>query len=67
MMLLDRLFEPGPPKDRGFENRGRGVGVILQQLRRIAAVEAEIQPAVEAGIVAVPAGKSAARMLASAR
>jgi hypothetical protein len=54
-VALDRLFEPGPLKDRGFENRGRGVGVILQQFRRIAAVEAEIQPAVEAGIVAVPA------------
>ena len=54
-VALDRLFEPGPLEDRRLENRGRGVGVIFQKFRRIAAVEAEIQPAVEAGIVAVPA------------
>ena len=54
-VALDRLFEPGPLKHRRFENRGRGVGVVLQQFRRAPAVEAEIQPAVEAGIVAVPA------------
>ena len=54
-VALDRLFEPGPLKDRRFENRGRGVGVILQQFRRTPAVVAQVQPAVEAGIVAVPA------------
>ena len=54
-VALDPLFEPGPLKNRGFENRSRGVGVILQQFRRTAAVEAQVQPAVEAGVVAVPA------------
>ena len=54
-VALDRLFEPGPLKNRRFENRGRGVGVVLQQFRRAPAVVAQVEPAVEAGIVAVPA------------
>ena len=52
---FDRLFEPGPLEHRRLENRGRGVRVILQQLRRIAAVETQVEPAIEAAIVAVPA------------
>jgi hypothetical protein len=52
---LDRLLQPGPLKHRGLENRGRGVRVVFQQFRRAASVEAEVEPAVEAGFVAVPA------------
>src|SRR3984893_18632530 len=52
---LDRLFEPGPLKHRRLENRGRGIRVIFQQPCRIAAVETEIEPAIEAAVVAVPA------------
>ena len=54
-VALDRLFEPGPLKDRGFENRGRRIRVVLQQFRRAPAVVAEVQPAVEAGVAAAPA------------
>ena len=54
-VAFDRLFEPGPLKHRRLEDRGRGVRVVFQQFRRTAAVEAEIQPAIEAGVVAVPA------------
>ena len=54
-VALDRLFEPGPLKDRRFENRGRRIRVVLQQFRRAPAVIAEVEAAVEAGIVAVPA------------
>ena len=52
---LDRLLEPGPLKHRRLENRGRRIRVIFQQFRRAAAVETEIEPAVEAALVAVPA------------
>src|SRR6202000_49296 len=58
---LDRLLQPGPLKHRRLENRGRGVRVIFQQFRRAASGEAEVEPAVEAGFVAVPVRKSAAR------
>ena len=54
-VALDRLFEPGPLKHRRLENRGRRIRVVLQQFRRAPAVEAQVEPAVEAGIVAVPA------------
>ena len=54
-VALDRLFEPGPLKNRRFENRGRRIRVVLQQFRRAPAVVAQVEPAVEAGIVAVPA------------
>jgi hypothetical protein len=52
---LDRLLEPGPLKHRGLEDRGRGVRVIFQQLCRASPVETEIQSAIKAGFVAVPA------------
>ncbi len=59
---LDRLLEPGPLKHRGLEDRGRGIRVVFQQFCRPAPVETEIEPAVEAGFVAVPAfARSAAR------
>src|SRR4029079_4558892 len=35
--------------------RSRGVGVVFQEFRRVAAVETQIEPAIEAGIVAMPA------------
>ena len=52
---FDRLLEPGPLKDRRLEDRGRRIGVILQQFRRTVPVETEIEPAVEAALVAMPA------------
>ncbi len=52
---LDRLFEPGPLKHRRLEDRGRRVGIVFQQLCRSLSVEAEVEPAVEAGFVALPA------------
>ena len=52
---LDRLFEPGPLEHRRLENRGRGVGVVFQKFRRIAAIETQIEPAIEAAVVAMPA------------
>ena len=52
---LDRLFQPGPLKHRRLEDRGRRVGVVFQQFRRSLSVEAEVEPAIEAGLVAVPA------------
>ena len=36
---LDRLFEPGPLKHRGLEDRGRRVGVVFEQLCRSLSVE----------------------------
>ena len=52
---LDRLFQPGPLEHRGLEDRGRRVRVVLQQLGGILAVEAEVEPAVKAELVVVPA------------
>src|SRR6266550_8615272 len=52
---LDRLFQPGPLKHRRLENRCRGVRVVFQQFRSTVAVKAEVEPAVEAVFVAVPA------------
>ncbi len=52
---LDRLLEPGPLKHRGFEDRGRRIRVVFEQLGRAASVETEIEPAIEAEIVAMPA------------
>jgi hypothetical protein len=51
---LDRLLEPCPLKDRRLEDRGRCIGVILQQFRRTPPVETEIEPAIEAAVVAAP-------------
>ncbi len=52
---LDRLLEPGPLKHRRLEQRGRGVRIIFQQFCRTAPVETEIEPAIEAWLVAMPA------------
>src|SRR3954454_22881501 len=54
-VALDRLFEPGPLEYGGLENRGRGIGVVFQQFCRAAAVETEVEPAIEAAVIAVPA------------
>lgn len=51
---LDRLFKPCPLKDHRLEDRGRCIGIILQQFRRTPPVETEIEPAVEAAFPAVP-------------
>ncbi len=52
---LDRLLQPGPLKHRGLENRCRRVRVIFQEFRRTAPVKSEVEPTVEAGVIAVPA------------
>jgi hypothetical protein len=52
---LDRLLQPRPLKHRRLENRGRCIRVIFQQFRGTVSVKAEVEPAVEAGLVAVPA------------
>ena len=54
-VALDCLFEPVPLEHRALEDRGGGVRIVFQQLCRAVAVEREIEPAVEAAIVAVPA------------
>src|SRR5215216_5151782 len=54
-VALDRLFEPGPLKYRGFEDRSRRIRVVFEQLCRISAVERKIKPAVEARFIIVPA------------
>src|SRR6185437_7646592 len=52
---LDRLLEPGPLKYRRLEDRGRRVGIVFEQLCRSLSVEAEVEPAIEAAFVALPA------------
>src|SRR6185437_8656028 len=52
---FDGLLEPGPLKRRRLEDRGRGVRIVFQQLCRAAPVKAEIEPAIEARLIAVPA------------
>jgi hypothetical protein len=52
---LDGLLEPCPLKHRGLEDRGRGIGIVFQQLRRPLSAEAEVEPAIEAALVALPA------------
>src|SRR5260370_38732657 len=54
-VAFDRLFEPGPLEYRRLENRSRRIGVIFQQLGRAVSTETQVQPAVEAAVVAVPA------------
>jgi hypothetical protein len=54
-VALDGLFQPRPLKHGGLENRGRGVRIVFQQFCRASAVETQIEPAIEAGVVAVPA------------
>src|SRR5260370_19377441 len=52
---LDSLLQPSPLKHCRLENRGRRIGVIFQQFRRTVSVKAEIEPTIEAGLIAVPA------------
>ena len=52
---FDRLLEPGPLEHRRLEDRGRRIRVVFEEFRRTASVEAEIEPAIEAALVAVPA------------
>ena len=52
---FDRLFQPGPLEHRGFEDRGRGVGIVFQKFRRPMAVETKVEPAIEAELIVVPA------------
>ena len=52
---LDRLLEPCPLKDRRLEDRGRCIRVVFQEFRWTAPVKTEVEPAIEAGFVAVPA------------
>src|ERR1700730_12523171 len=52
---LDRLLQPGPLKHRRLKNRGRCIRVIFQKFRWPAPVKTEVEPAIEAGLVAVPA------------
>ena len=52
---LDRLLEPRPLKHRRLEDRGRRIRIVFQQFCRSPPVETEVEPAVEAGLVAVPA------------
>ncbi len=52
---LDRLLQPAPLEHRGLEDRGRRVGVVFEQFRRPCAVEGQIEPAIEAAFVALPA------------
>ena len=48
------FFEPVPLHDRGFQERGRRVGVVFEQLRRAAPVEHQVEAAVEIGIASAP-------------
>ncbi|MFK4505343.1 hypothetical protein ABIF81_000521 [Bradyrhizobium daqingense] len=52
---FDRLFEPGPLKDGGFEQRSRRIRIVFEQLGRTFAVECQVEPAVEAAVVPLPA------------
>src|SRR5271169_288336 len=54
-MPLDPLLEPGPLKDRRLENRGRRIRVIFQEFCGTAPAEAQVEPAIKAALVAVPA------------
>ena len=51
----DQLLQPAPLHDGGLVERGRRVGVVFEQLRRVAAVVGEIEAAVERGIAPPPA------------
>ena len=50
----DSLLQPPPLDDRRLEQRGRRVGVVLEQLRRIDAVVGEIEAAGERRVVRAP-------------
>ena len=51
--LVD-VLEPVPLGHRGLDERRRGVGVVLQHLRRADAVEREVEPAVDRRLVVLP-------------
>ena len=50
-----QVLEPEPLDDRGLEEGGRGVRVVLQELGRPLAVERQVEPAVDRVLVALPA------------
>ncbi len=52
---LDPILQPVPLEHRGLVERGRRVGVELEELRRAFAVIDQVEAAIEAGIVPVPA------------
>ena len=52
--VLFDVFEPEPLDDGGFEEAGGGVGVVLEELGRVAAVVGEVEAAVEGELVLVP-------------
>lgn len=51
----DRLLEPGPLKHRRLKDRGRCIRIVFEQFRRTVAVEFQVEPAIEAAVVALPA------------
>ena len=54
-LALHRLFEPGPLKHRGLEQRGGDIGIVFEQFRWSVTAEAEVEAAVKRGIAAPPA------------
>src|ERR1700752_1792377 len=52
---LDRLLEPRPLEHRGFEDRGRSIRIVFEQLCRAASAEGEVQPTIKARLVVMPA------------
>ena len=51
---VDLIFQPNPLEKGGFIQRGRGVGVVLQQLRFAHAVPCQIETRVERRLVGFP-------------
>jgi hypothetical protein len=49
------LFEPIPLHDARFEQGGRRIGIVFEQLGRAPPVIGEIEPAVEIAVAALPA------------
>ena len=54
LLRQDRLLQPVPLHDGRLEQRGRRVGVVLEELRRAAAVEREIEAAEKRRIARMP-------------
>src|SRR5688572_9095801 len=52
---FSHLLKPEPLERGGLVERGRRVGVVLEQLRRARAVVGKIKPAVEGGLARTPA------------
>src|SRR5688572_29263389 len=49
-----RVLHPEPLDDRGFQQGGRRVGVVFEQLRWRAAIVGEVESAVDGQLVALP-------------